>query len=115
MAMCINPKFVLVTGAFLARLCLGQVFYSFSLFAPVGVEILERLASPCSGGSGQCWKGSTGRQLFKESPSDPVFGFLQVWKLVVGTPGTGVQEVLTQRVSQRLLSRSSLPFLNLHL
>lgn len=113
--MCISPKFLVVTGAFLAHLCLGHVSHNFSLFASLGVEILERLASPCSGGSGQCWKGSMGRQLFKESHSDPMFGALWLWELVVGTPRTGVQKVLTQRVSECLLSRSSLHFLSLHL
>lgn len=46
-----QSKIRVVTDAFPAGLCLGQVSHNFSLFAPVGVEILERSwPSPCSGG-----------------------------------------------------------------
>lgn len=59
--LCIHPTFAVVTDAFLAGLCLGQVSHRFSLFAPVGVEILvSSWPSPCSGGSEQRWKVSTG-------------------------------------------------------
>lgn len=61
----INPRFVVVTTAFLAGLCLGQVSHHCYLFAPAGVEISER-SWPCPCPVAQCWKVSRGRQLFKE-------------------------------------------------